>query len=273
MQLIAAVKDSASWAEVSRRLGLPARGPTTRRLRGHAARLRIETSHIPVRTKAAPRASPEPMPDYPTIDPDNLRAAVASSRSWAQVEAKLGYPQRVNRSHARIQRAAAAVGIDTSGLYGQAWGAAPLDPLPVPFGNEFDPQHLHRMGTAVATAWFIGRGYMVSTPVEPASYDLVVESDSALQRVQVKTARGATARLTKTQYGLGSTPSSGKYGHRPYKADEVDLFFIFAASGAMYLIPISAVTGMRGIALGRYERYRLPGLTERPYSNLEERSG
>lgn len=272
-QLIAAIKDSASWAEVSRRLGLPARGATTRRLRGHAARLKIETGHIHVRTTVAPRASPEPMSDYPKIDPDDLRAAVASSRSWAQVEAKLGYPKRMNRSHARIRRAAASAGIDSSGLYGQAWSSAPLDPLPVPFSNQFEPQFLHKMGTSVATAWFIGRGYMVSIPVEPACYDLVVESDSVLQRVQVKTARGSTARLTKTQYGLGSTPSTGKYGHRPYNADEVDLFFIFAASGAMYLIPLNAVIGLRAIALGRYDGYRLYGLTERPYSNLEERSG
>jgi hypothetical protein len=272
-QLIAAVRDSASWAEVSRRLGLAARGPTTKRLRGHTARLKIDTGHIPVRTAVAPRVSPGPMPDYPTIDSDNLREAVASSRSWAQIEAKLGYPRRANRSHARVRRAVADAGIDASGLYGQAWGRAPLDPLSVPFSNEFEPQLLHRMGTAVATAWFIGRGYTVSMPVEPACYDLVVESDSGLRRVQVKTARGVTARLTKTQYGLGSSPSTGKYGHRPYMVNEVDLFFILAASSAMYLIPIKAVMGKSGIALGRYERYRLPGLTERPYSNLEERSG
>ena len=115
---------------------------------------------------------------------------------------------------------------------------------------------------------------MVSIPVEPTPYDLLAESDEGLQRVQVKTTCGDTVGVTRVKYGLRSYPSSGKYGgRRPYSADEIDLFFIYTATGAMYLIPVTAVKGMTRLALTRYAGYRLSGLTERPYSNLAESSG
>jgi len=100
---------------------------------------------------------------------------------------------------------------------------------------------------------------MVSLPVETARYDLVVESDVGLQRVQVKT--GANERhigITRTIYGTGASPSTGKYGRQAYSKDEIDLFFIYTAAGAMYLIPIEVVQGMRFLAMARYANYRLP---------------
>lgn len=272
-QLREAVTENATWAGVARQLGIKARGSNTRRLRGHAVRLRLDSSHITVRTEASVIDSPEPYGGAPAVNTEELRAAITTSRSWAQVAEKLG-EIRVGRSYEKLRRLAASAGIDVSSLYGQRWLAAPVAPLAVPFTQEFDPNRLHRMGTAVATAWFVGRGYMVSIPVEPASYDLIAESDDGLQRVQVKTTCGDAVGVTKVQYGLRSTPSTGKYGgRRPYTTDEIDLFFIYAATGAMYLIPVAAVEGMQRLALSRYSRYRLPGLAERPYSNLAESSG
>jgi hypothetical protein len=272
-QLRIAVHNAKTWAEVSRRLNLPARGKTTLRLRGHAARLGLDTSHIPVRTQVAAITSPSPEPyERLAVDIEELREAVIASRSWSQVAERLRV-SRTGRNYANLKALAARAEIDVSGLYGQAWGRAPLEPLPVPFSKPFDPALLYQMGTAVATAWFIGRGYMVSVPAEPAAYDLVVESDLGLQRVQVKTTRGATVGITKVQYGLTESPSSGKYGgRRPYTKAEIDLFFIFTGTGAMYLIPIDAVEGMRHLAVGRYAKYRLPELTGCSYSNVAERS-
>jgi hypothetical protein len=206
------------------------------------------------------------------IDPEALRRAIAESRSWAQVQEKLRMA-RPGRNYARLRAIAEAIGADTGSLYGQAWSSAPIEALPVPFANSFDPALLRRMGQAVATAWFRGRGYVASIPAEPSCYDLVVESDAGLRRVQVKTTNNGGANITKTQYGIGTSPSTGKYGSRPYAPEEIDFFFILTGTGAMYLIPIDAVAGKRAIELKRYIRYKLPDLCERPYSNLAERSG
>ena len=243
------------------------------RLRGHAARLGLDTSHIPVRTQVAAITSPSPEPyECVAVSIEDLREAVSASRSWAQVAERLSV-SRAGRNYRNLKALAAKTGIDVSRLYGQAWGRAPVQPLPVPFSRSFDPTLLHQMGTAVATAWFVGRGYMVSVPTEPAAYDLIVESDLGLQRIQVKTTRGTTVGITKVQYGLTESPSSGKYsGRRPYTKAEIDLFFIFTGTGALYLIPIDAVEGMRHLALERYAKYRLPELIECSYSNVAERS-
>lgn len=91
--------------------------------------------------------------------------------------------------------------------------------------------------------------------------------------MQVKTSRGTQAGIVKTQYGAGVSPSCGKYGHRPYREDEIDFFFIFTATGTMYLIPIAAVAGKSVLSLARYRRYQLSGLTECSYSNQAESSG
>jgi hypothetical protein len=271
-QLCIAVSSAASWASVARQLGLPARGATTRRLRGHAARLNLNTNHIPVRTEVRPQFSPEPgNPNKLVCPPEVAQTAIEESRSWAQVAERLGISKTA--VYRQFKDAAEAAGLDVSNLAGQAWGSAPIDALPVPFVRSFDSVQLHRMGTAVATAWFAGRGYVVSVPTEPTCYDLVVESDDGLQRVQVKISRGTQVGIRKTQYGAGGSPSCGKYGHRPYRADEIDFFFIFTATGAMYLIPIAAVPGRSVLALARYRGYRLPGLTECSYSNQVERSG
>ena len=88
-----------------------------------------------------------------------------------------------------------------------------------------------------------------------------------------KTTRGTTVGITNVQHGLTESPSSGKYsGRRPYTKAEIDLFFIFTGTGALYLIPIDAVEGMRHLALERYAKYRLPELIECSYSNVAERS-
>ncbi|WP_375155070.1 group I intron-associated PD-(D/E)XK endonuclease [Micromonospora sp. 4G55] len=108
--------------------------------------------------------------------------------------------------------------------------------------------------------WFLSRGYMVSLPVEQTTYDLVVESDEGLKRVQVRTSRGGqVVGLTRTQYGASKgTPSSGRYGSRPYRSGELDLFYIYCGDGSAYLIPLDAVLGMRCLSLAKYANYRLP---------------
>ena len=104
----------------------------------------------------------------------------------------------------------------------------------------------------------MAHGYMASVPVEPTTYDLVVESDDGLQRVQVKTTRSVAVSIKRTVYGNGTSPSSGLYGRIPYKPGELDLFFIYTLAGSMYLIPFAAVAGMTALRLKKYANYLLP---------------
>jgi PD-(D/E)XK endonuclease len=266
---VRAVADAHSWRHACRILGVGRGGSAVQRVRAHAVRLGLDVAHLEVKVDV-PAASPTGV----VIPPDDLRAAVAGARSWAEVNRRLGLADAGGGSYVRIQRAVAAAGIDVSHIRGHSWGKAPIEAMPTPYARPYDSARLRQIGTAIATAWFLGRGYMVSVPVEPAGYDLIAESDMGLQRVQVKTTNNGTASLTRTQYGLGtSRPSTGKYGSRPYAPDEIDLFFIVTGTGLMYLIPLAAVAGKRGIALERYAQYLLPDTLGRPYSNSAESSG
>jgi len=86
-----------------------------------------------VRTEASVIDSPEPYGGGTSeIDVEELRSAVAASRSWAQVAEKMGR-LRAGRNYENLRRLAATAEIDVSGLYGQTWGAAPIAALAVPF--------------------------------------------------------------------------------------------------------------------------------------------
>ncbi len=134
----------------------------------------------------------------------------------------------------------------------------------VPFSREPDPTALRWSGVATAIQWFMDRGYMVSIPVEPARYDLVVESDQGLQRVQVKTTntkdRGRwITRLHRKAYDASVEPNaSGKTKPLAYTSDEIDLFFIVAGDRTCYLIPLEAVTGQLSANLDdKFAAYRV----------------
>jgi hypothetical protein len=258
-QLTQAVTGAKSWRQACAALEIKQGGATAQRIRAHAARIGVDTSHLDsrVRTEVSPALI---TPTGVTIRPDALREATMGARSWAEVNRRLGLPEASGGAYKRIQRLAADAGIDTSHMLGKNWNRVPVKALPVPFASEYDPANLHRVGAAVATAWFIARGYMVSLPVEPARYDLIAESDAGLQRVQVKTGSNSSrVHITRAAYGAGKMhPSTGKYGRRPYEPGEIDLFFIYLAMGAKYLIPLSAVQGLRTLALARYADYRLP---------------
>ncbi len=231
-------------------------GKTTTRLRRNASRLGLDVTHLSrVRTDVTPA---EPPGRFPQVDPDRLRNLLGQARSWAEVLTALSLPLS-SANYRRLKMMAAELDADISNLLGQAWASSPIRAQVVPFSRPADPAKLHQVGAAVATTWFLTRGYMVSLPVEPTTYDLIAESDDGLQRIQVKTTRAAdgTVGITKTVYGTGTAPCSGKYGSRPYSRGELDLFFIYAADRSMYLVPLDAVIGMTGLSLKKYAQYRL----------------
>jgi hypothetical protein len=223
-------------------------------------RLGIDDSHL--RSKAhsevAPIYSPQPGESgLSGFSDEQLVAVIHGSVSWAEVAAKLSLPTG-GWTWELLRIAAARLNADTTSMLGQAWGRSPVQAIPVPFNRGYDVTNLHKVGAAAAMQWFLSRGYMVSLPIETATYDLVVESDDGLKRVQVKTTRGGDrVGITKTQYGNGTSPSAGRYGVRAYTEAEVDLFFVYCGDGSCYLIPLEAVRGMTALGLPKYENYKL----------------
>jgi PD-(D/E)XK endonuclease len=114
------------------------------------------------------------------------------------------------------------------------------------------------IGLAEAIAYFCRNGNTVSLPLtENQDYDLVVELDGKLKKVQVKTTR------YKTEFGiyflsLSSTGGNSKVNkiHRKGKDIVYDLLFVLTADGDKYLIP-KEVLG-NSVNLGdRYQQYRV----------------
>jgi hypothetical protein len=84
-QLAEAVRGEATWAGVTRALGLNSDGRNTFRFRGHAARLGLDVSHL-----AAARKPVEPATSPAPLDSAAVIAAVQASPTWAGALRRLG---------------------------------------------------------------------------------------------------------------------------------------------------------------------------------------
>jgi hypothetical protein len=98
----------------------------------------------------------------------------------------------------------------------------------------------------------------VSLPVEPAVYDLIVDSPQGLDRIQVKSS-AASDRLVgfrRTVYDNSrpGTRSSGNFRSAPYEPGQIDYFFVVLIDGSLYLIPYEVIGRRMSAVLG--ERYK-----------------
>jgi hypothetical protein len=146
--------------------------------------------------------------------------------------------------------------------------AAPRSPVfddEVPFSGDPQVTELRKSAVGVAIRWFMDRGYMVSIPVDPTSYDLVTESDAGFQRVQVKTTNMKAKRtsaymvqVSRTMYdGTARLNSSGKRTTVSYTKDEIDIFFIVTGNQDCYLVPLKVVGTRLSLTLdARFDRYK-----------------
>lgn len=124
------------------------------------------------------------------------------------------------------------------------------------FEKDHDSKHLRDAAVGYAVAWFLDRGYTPSIPVAQVIYDLVVDSDAGLKRVQVKTT------CQETRYGRWSASICHRRGNKQIRAaytrDEIDLLFVMTGDHQVYLIPVEAVEGKLNIVLDRaYAQYRV----------------
>lgn len=115
-------------------------------------------------------------------------------------------------------------------------------------------------GIGAAIAWFTSNGYTVSIPLtDTQNYDLVVEIDNRLNRIQVKTTNSIARQNGRYTCDLrtqgGNRSGSGKM--TVVDSSTADILFIVTGSGVWYLIPVLDVEGNKSLTLGNnlYDKY------------------
>lgn len=114
-------------------------------------------------------------------------------------------------------------------------------------------------GLGRAIAYFTSCGFPVSIPLnDTQKYDLVVDFNGGLQRVQVKTSRfkrssGAYEVLLKNCGGASKSRTITLFDK-----GACDYLFVLTGGGTMYLIPAPAVEGTHAISVGnKYQEYEV----------------
>jgi hypothetical protein len=218
-----------------RKLGLnPSNGRTTRTIRRRAALLGLDTSHF-----RSNRSWSDAV----------LRQAVTEGRTWEEVLTTLGLSARAGGERALVKAHALRLGLDVSRLGRPAPHAA--DPCAL----EPNLAHLRRAAESLAATWFMLCGRNVAFPVEPDTYDLLVDMPDGPKRVQVKTTTfkskdGWMVQIGRRPYSMGNNALLV-----PYDPEIIELFFIVDGDLAIYLIPSRVIAGRVQILLRTYREY------------------
>ena len=116
------------------------------------------------------------------------------------------------------------------------------------------------LAAAQAICYFMTNGYEVCLPIgDKRPYDLIVELDGQLYRVQVKFA-GLYKSAGKHKAALRTMGGNQSYHTvRHYSDDDFDLLFIYAASGGKYLIPWKDLTNRNSISIesSKFAKYEV----------------
>ncbi|MFN2523116.1 MAG: group I intron-associated PD-(D/E)XK endonuclease [Mycobacteriales bacterium] len=236
--LAAAVQDSRSWRQVSLKLGLPS-SRHVRKIQALCDSWNVPHEHL------AHRAPPD----------DQLREVLTTATSWSEAMTRLGFAEDSGTARATIRKHARRLGLDLARF------AEPLPPQGTASAMQPHVRHLRDAGAYLVAGAFVLAGHRVSWPLEPAPYDLVVDSGGRLLRVQVKTTTqwvGGfwSCSITRSEY---ADVSGGKRQVR-YRPDEIDAFAVVDGFGDIYVIPVDDVADLTALSLRRYARYRIPRL-------------
>jgi hypothetical protein len=260
-QLVEAVATSFTWRDVVLKIGRTDNAKARGVVQGHAVRLGLDVSHLPVFKPVAPIYPHDVR--FQNIVGD-LAAVVPECDSWAQVFRRLGITAS-GSGYVSLRNKVTGLGLDTSHFRGQSWGSRPVDAVGIPFSRDRDPELLRKAATARATAWFMERGYTVCIPVEPALYDLVVDSDEGLVRVQVKSTTSHDksgrwlVRIHRMAYDSSvKHTSNGARARCVYAPGEIDFFFIVTGAGDNYLVPLVVTKGVATLTLdSKYAAFKV----------------
>lgn len=117
-------------------------------------------------------------------------------------------------------------------------------------------------GLGVAISWFVLNGNTVCIPLtDSQDYDLVIEENSILKKVQVKTAYSKEKKSSFQPYKVGlrtRTTINGKNIHVGFDNTKVDYVFILTLDNEKYLIPSDIIVNKTVIVLsGKYLSYKV----------------
>lgn len=110
----------------------------------------------------------------------------------------------------------------------------------------------------IAIAYYASNGYTVSIPLnDTQDYDLIVDKESKLKRVQVK----STSCMTKYGSYQVALKSCGGTKGNTYKTlidTDVDEVFILLGNLKMYIIPIEEIKNKSTLNIcDKYDKYRV----------------
>lgn len=120
------------------------------------------------------------------------------------------------------------------------------------FENATNSKKQGDIGLGTAIAWFTINGYTVCIPLtDSQDYDLVVEKNNDLERVQVRT---TTVQEPSGGYQLNLRTSGGNQSWnkviKTINSKTSDLLFAVADNGDCYMIPTNKITAKNAIVLG-----------------------
>lgn len=182
-----------------------------------------------------------------------LASAVAGVDTWDELLTRLGHARDSGSARASVRAHCARLGLDVSHI-----GARPVPQPADPLHGAVDLVHLRHAGSFLVAAACALSGHRVSWPLEPAPYDLLVDSGaSGLQRIQVKTttvrSRGTwVCDVSRSTYVPGGTKRRALYG-----PDEVDAFGVVDGDLQVHLIPARLVVGSSSLSLRKYAAFRI----------------
>lgn len=100
------------------------------------------------------------------------------------------------------------------------------------------------LGVGVAIGYFSANGYIVSVPLsDNQKYDLLVDMDNEIKRVQVKTTGYKPKKYYKVQLKTICPKKTTKNKISGFDKTKVDYLFVITENGDMYNIPSSFITG------------------------------
>ena len=113
-------------------------------------------------------------------------------------------------------------------------------------------------GLGMAIAYFTTNGYTVSIPLnDTQDYDLIVEKENKLQRVQVKST-GCIGKGGNYQVALKSCGGTRGKTYKTVIETNIELIFILTEQKEMYLIPVEKIKNVSTLSLcSKYEEYKL----------------
>lgn len=108
----------------------------------------------------------------------------------------------------------------------------------------------------IAIAYYSSNGYTVSIPLnDTQDYDLIVDKDNILKKVQVKSS-GCKTKYGNYQVALKSCGGTKGITYKTVIDTNVDEIFILLENLEMYIIPIKEIQNKTTLTIcNKYEKY------------------